>query len=31
VQRQAENYLENEPLPPEVRDVLRRYFELSNP
>lgn len=28
VQRQAENYLENEPLPPEVREVLRRYFEL---
>ncbi|RIH93850.1 hypothetical protein [Meiothermus granaticius] len=29
VQRQAQNYLENEPLPPEVRDLLRRYFELS--
>lgn len=28
VQRQAEKYLESEPLPPEVRDLLRRYFEL---
>uniref|UniRef100_A0A7C3DMG2 Uncharacterized protein n=1 Tax=Meiothermus ruber TaxID=277 RepID=A0A7C3DMG2_MEIRU len=31
VQRQAEKYLESEPLPPEVRDVLRRYFELPPP
>jgi len=32
VQRQAEKYLENEPLPPEVRDIVRRYFELpQNP
>lgn len=29
VQRQAENYLQSEPLPPEVREVLRQYFELS--
>lgn len=28
VQRQVERYLESEPLPPEVRDLLRRYFEL---
>ena len=28
VQRQAEKYLESEPLPPEVRELLRRYFEL---
>lgn len=28
VQRQAEKYLESEPLPPEVREVVRRYFEL---
>ncbi|RDI94967.1 hypothetical protein DV704_08870 [Meiothermus sp. QL-1] len=28
VQRQVERYLESEPLPPEVREVLRRYFEL---
>jgi hypothetical protein len=32
VQRQAEKYLESEPLPPEVRDIVRRYFELpQNP
>ncbi|GIW31632.1 MAG: hypothetical protein KatS3mg071_1806 [Meiothermus sp.] len=28
VQRQAEKYLESEPLPPEVRNLVRRYFEL---
>jgi hypothetical protein len=28
VQRQAENFLESEPLPPEVRNLVRRYFEL---
>ncbi len=28
VQRQAEKYLQSEPLPPEVRRILRRYFEL---
>lgn len=28
VQRQAEQYLESEPLPPEVRNLVRRYFEL---
>jgi hypothetical protein len=28
VQRQAEQFLESEPLPPEVRDIVRRYFEL---
>ncbi|WP_182482713.1 hypothetical protein [Calidithermus roseus] len=28
VRRQVERYLESEPLPPEVRNLLRRYFEL---
>ncbi|AGK05364.1 hypothetical protein K649_10360 [Meiothermus ruber DSM 1279] len=28
MQRQAEKYLESEPLPPEVRNLVRRYFEL---
>lgn len=31
VQRQVERYLESEPLPPEVRDLLRRYFKLPAP
>lgn len=29
VLRRAERYLETEPLSPEVRELLRRYFELS--